>query len=321
MHIDRDKLSLEEIVGQERPKKLLALFSKTFDRRGRLPNLGVFGRSGMGKTALISAWCESLGAEVLETNGTSVESVLTLREFMHQAREAPEQHFMVFIDEAHALPKKTQTALLTMLEAPYVLTAIAPREIGYVETPEGRSIFIDKGDTIREAMPHNLSFALATTDPQKLLDTLLSRVRRVELDEYAESHLVEIATKHLPNAPEMHLCGLVRRMRSIRHLIDTLAETYQDIVDAEGEGNLQLLDELLGIDGEGATKNDIQYLEYLEVNGVSGVANLAGWLRKDPKDVEAKMEPFLMAKGWVARTRRGRELTPLGKMKLKGNSF
>lgn len=311
-----EETGLGAIVGQERLKKVFHLFTKTFERTGRMPNLGMFGRSGMGKTALVKAWCGSLGAEVFEINGTSIGDILAVREFMLQAHEQPDKHFMLFIDEAHALKKSVQTSLLTMLEEPFCLTAEAPRDLGHIIGPDGRGYFVSKGDIIREKMPENLSVTLATTDPHRVLKTVISRLRTMELDEYSDAQLVLIAEKNLPNAPEIHLMGLARRMRSIRHMIDTLITMYSDIVDAEGKPNMQMLDDLLGIDEDGATKNDILYLRYLEANGASGVVNVASFLKKDAKEVETDVEPFLMAKGWVGRARRGRELTQLGRAKL-----
>jgi Holliday junction resolvasome RuvABC ATP-dependent DNA helicase subunit len=257
-------------------------------------------------------------ADMIYVNGTALKDIISIREYFIKARENPKTSFLVFVDEAHGLKKSIQTSMLSMLESPYVLTCTAPREVGNVETPEGVTRFVDRGDILREKVPDNMSFAMASTDRFKLIEPLMGRLRHIDLAEYTTQEVVEIAKKNLAWAtPIDHIMGMANRHRSIRHLIEELCTTYKEIVAAYGSDNvMNELDDVLGIDDEGATDNDINYMKFVAKNGTVGVDNIANFFHKDPREIKEDIEPFLLGKAWIRTTSRGREVTDEGKRKL-----
>jgi holliday junction DNA helicase RuvB len=320
-----DTMSLEDVVGQTRAKKKLALFAMTFKKEKRIPNLGVWAGAGQGKTTLVRAWVESLNisegmrqnADMIYINGTALKDIISLRECFEKANEYPATSFLIFIDEAHGLKKDIQTAMLSMLESPYILTCTAPRDVGAVKTPEGITRFIEKGDILREQVPENISFALASTDRYKLIAPLVDRLRHVELDEYTQDEVVDIARRNMTGmVPHDHLMGLAKRHRSVRHLIEELCTTYAEIVSAYGGPDIDMLDDVLGIDADGASHGDIAYMKYVGRHGPVGVDNIANFLSKDIREIKENLEPFLLKKGWVKTGGRGRMLTEDGKRKI-----
>lgn len=314
----QDFLQMNDIVGQGRAKKILNLLAIAEKRKGRIPNLGVWGKSGMGKTALVTTWCEVNQYHMYYLNGPGIKDIMSLREFFKGAREAPDVKHLLFIDEAHCLSKKVQTSLLTMLEAPYVLTATAEKDLGLVTTPEGTKEFVEKGDILREAVPDNLSFALASTNRERLLTTIMSRLRHIELEDYSEDEMMDIASQNVDNhvVNDDIIRGLVQRSRSVRHMIEEVIATLLDIVVAYGEFDLDMLDDVLGIDPDGSNETDLAYLHYLNKVGKSGLESIAAFFQKDKDEVRNVIEPFLFSKGWITTTGAGRCLTNAGLAKI-----
>ena len=317
-------MSLDKVVGQDRAKQSLNLLTHGYKRRGFIPPVGVFGRSGLGKTHLVESWTEEIGAKYIYVNGTAIKDALAFRGFFEEARENQSDYYIIFVDECHGLPSKVQDNLLSVLEQPAILCTIAPRDMGAVRCVDGRR-FIDKGDIMREELPKNMSFILATTDPAQLKEPVLNRLRNIHLASYTMENKIEIACSYLASqgssTTEVIHKALAQRSRSIRHLKLELCETFVDISSLYGGDEtdaLSALDDMLGIDSDGANDQDMDYLRYLTDNPTVGVDTMAGKLGIDKKEVTKHVEPFLLEKGWICITGRGRRLTAAGANKVLG---
>jgi len=264
---------------------------------------------------------------VIYVNGTAVKNALAFRAFFADARDDQQNYYFMFIDECHGLPSKVQDNLLSVLEDPAILCTVAPKEMGLTQCVDG-SRFIEKGDVMREALPKNMSFILATTDPAKLKEPVLNRLRKIHLSPYTMDDKIQIAMMHLVQhgvRSDHVICeALAHRSRSIRHLKNELCEPFIDILSLYGEGGnktLATLDNMLGIDEDGANDQDMDYLEYLSVNNTVGLDTMAGKLRVDKQEILQHIEPFLLEKGWVRITGRGRRLTDAGYKKVLGDNY
>jgi len=320
-------MTLSKVVGQDRAKESLKLLTHGYKRRGYIPPVGVFGGSGLGKTHLVEAWAEEIGAKLIYVNGTAVKDALAFRSFFKDAWENQGEYYIVFVDECHGLPKKVQENLLSVLEQPAILCTVAPKELGVVRCVDGRR-YVDKGDIIREELPKNMSFVLATTDPAKLKEPVLNRLRKIQLSPYTMEHKIEIAMAHLSQqgirSNEVIFQALATRSRSIRHLKGELCEVFMDIRSLYGDDDqdsLSALDDMLGIDSDGANDMDRDYMEYLSENPTVGLDTMAGKLGVDKSEVSTHVEPFLLEKGWIQITGRGRKLTEAGFKKILGDEY
>jgi len=321
---------LDEVVGQNKAKAVLKLLGHGYNRRSFMPPIGVFGGSGLGKTHLVASWAKELGAKQVYINGTAVKDSLAFRGFFKEARDNQRDYYFIFVDECHGLPSKVQDNLLSVLEEPAILCTIAPRDMGVVQCVDG-SRYVEKGSVMREELPKNMSFILATTDPAQLKEPVLNRLRKIHLAQYTIDDKIEIAMSHMVKHGKHGIRGdglifeaLATRCRSIRHLKDELCETFIDIDSMYGNSSkrtLEDLDEMLGIDSDGANDLDIDYLEYLSDHPTVGLDTMAGKLRIDKKQVAQHIEPFLLEKGWIAITGRGRCLTEAGLKKVLGGGY
>lgn len=315
---------LNKVIGQDRAKEVLQLLTHSYQRRGFIPPIGIFGNSGLGKTHLIRSWAEDIGARCIYINGTAVKDALSFRNFFNDAKENQSRYYFIFIDECHALPKKVQDNLLSVLEQPAILCTVAPKDLGVVCCVDGKR-YIEKGDVLREELPKNMSFILATTDPARLKDPILNRLRKIHLVPYTTEDKIEIAMSHLVEhgvkANEVIYKALALRSRNIRHLKNELCETFMDIKTLyhdNAEDGLQALDDMLGIDSDGANDLDRDYLEYLVEHPTVGLDTMAGKLGIDKQEVIKNIEPFLLSKGWIVITGKGRKLTNAGFHKILG---
>lgn len=317
---------LDQVVGQERAKQALELLIHGYKQRNVMPPVGVFGGSGLGKTHLVHSWADQIGAKVIYINGTSVKDAIAFRGFFKDAREDQRNYYIMFIDEAHRLPSRVQDNLLSVLENPAILCTVATRDMGRVVCVDGVR-YIEKGDVMREELPANMSFVMATTDPAQLKEPVLNRLRKIYLTPYTIDDKIEIAMNHLVkngmSASVTIFEALAQRSRSIRHLKTELCDTFTDISTLHGENteedNLDMLDSMLGMDSDGATDQDRDYLEYLVENNTVGIDTMAGKLRIDKKEVVKHIEPFLLEKGWIHITGKGRRLTSTGFKKIVGD--
>ena len=318
---------LSNVIGQERARNMLHLLGSSFSRKNKLPPIGVFGNSGLGKTHIVYEFANWLNAKVLYINGTAIKDALSFRASFKEAINDKSNYYITFIDECHRLPDRVQDNLLSVLEDPAILCTVATKEMGNVNCIDGIR-WIDKGDVIREALPGNMSFVFATTDPICLKQTVLSRLRKITLEPYSKMEKAEIAIRYLMSnnieiTNELAL-QLAERSRNIRHLKDDICETFIDLNHIKSDENnnkiLDIVDDLLGIDSDGACDADIEYMQYLSTNKIAGLDTLAGVLKTDKKMLLTRIEPFLLEKQWITITGKGRKLTKLGYQKLFGKN-
>jgi len=252
---------------------------------------------------------------------------VAFRSYIADARKSSASHHIIFVDECHNLPSKVQENLLSVLESPAVLCTVANKDMRVI-SKNGNATWVAKGDVLREELPDNISFIFATTDPVELKDTILNRLRKIQLEPYSLMEKSSIARDYLldqgVNLDNLAELGdeLSQRCRNIRHLKNDLCETYIDISGIYGSEDLETqlahLDEMLGIDEEGATDQDLDYLDYVGNHRIVGLDTLAGILQIDSKEVKNRIEPFLLEKGWIAKTNKGRQLTYKGYKKVFG---
>ncbi len=111
---------------------------------------------------------------------------------------------------------------------------------------------------------------------------------------------------------------IVRRVRDFAQVHHTTQATLQLAKDALA---------FMGIDDEGLTNIDHQLLKIMVMQfngGPVGLDTLASMLGEDPETLEEVYEPFLMRKGYIEKTPRGRQIThkklPILKHKFLGQA-
>lgn len=308
--------NLKTFIGQDSAKKNIQLLIEAAKLGRTLPHIGLYGPAGCGKTTLAQIIAEEIGAEFVYINGSAVTTPVVFRNVIADAIKAKgrDKFYVVVVDEAHALSKNIQNSLLSVLETPSILCTPSPRRIKL-----GGGKVIEKGEIIREKLPDNTTFIMATTDKGKLTDAMLSRLHSIYLSEYTlsekiiniEARLKEHSTDIDKDAAEqLALCA--RGMRETVKITDRAIDyAYMKALSKLSKSDaLQILN-ILGYDNFGRTQDDVKYMAYLKKHEPSSLSNLARYLNVAEIDVKEKIEPFLVRNEWIVITPRGRKLTEL----------
>jgi Holliday junction DNA helicase RuvB len=111
---------------------------------------------------------------------------------------------------------------------------------------------------------------------------------------------------------------IARRSRGTARIAVNNLLFFRDVVQGDGDvPTMQLLEqafEMKGVDKNGLTQADRDYLRILTVaEDAVGVETLAIALSESVETTTESVEPFLLQRGFVQRTSRGRVITEKGR--------
>ncbi len=301
--------TFEDYVGQAHAKANLKVYVEA--ARGRaeaLDHVLLFGPPGLGKTTLAQILAREMGVGFRATSGPVIARAGDLVAILTNL----EANDLLFIDEIHRLPAVVEEVLYPAMED-YAVDIV----IG--EGPSARAVRLD-------LQPFTL--VGATTRAGLLATPLRDRFGipvRLEFYEPEElSRIVRAAARKLgaPITPDGAV-EIARRARGTPRIALRLLRRVRDFAEAEGsditEAAAARALARLEVDEEGLDALDRRYLHALVrtyAGGPVGVDTLAAALSEARDAVEEVIEPFLMQKGYVARTPRGRVAAPLAYARL-----
>jgi len=298
-------LALEEFVGQPGLKEQLRIFIEAARRRGEaLDHVLFHGPPGLGKTTLASILAHELGVEITHSSGPVIERAGDLAGLLTNLGPRG----ILFVDEIHRLSAVVEEYLYPALED-FTL-----------------DILLDRGPSARSLKINLERFTLvgATTRSGLLSAPLRARFGvTMRLDYYAVEDLAAIVRRSAgilkvevsPDAAE----EIARRARGTPRIANRLLRRVRDValIKADGIVDLRITREalkLLEVDERGLDEMDRRLLEALITKyhgGPVGLGTLAVVVGEEPGTLEDVYEPFLIQEGFIKRTPRGREATPL----------
>lgn len=313
-------MSLNDFVGQARIKEQLKIIIHEGRMTRKLPHLGIFARAGMGKTFLSQLIAKELEAELIYLNSTAITDPIAFLTEINKARKAPSRQFIIFLDEAHMLPKKIQENMLSVLEEPAALCFASPSKKVYPTESGGTKTF-NKGDTIKAILPKNISFVLGTTHRGHLRDTILGRLIEITIDNYDEADIIKIIRRNteldIPVNVIKALTKVGKNIREIKKRLNTFA-AYIDIngVETITMDHFKKFCDIYGIEEDGCTQNDLLYMDILIEHGTVGLQTMTAMTGVSEEEILNLIEPFLLQKRYLKITARGRELSEKGKARM-----
>ncbi|MBW2608955.1 MAG: Holliday junction branch migration DNA helicase RuvB [Deltaproteobacteria bacterium] len=297
--------SFDEYVGQEEVKRNLRVFIEAAKARSdALDHVLFHGSPGLGKTSLAHIIAHELGVDINSTSGPVIERAGDLAAILTSLQPRD----VLFIDEVHRLNHVVEEILYPAMED-YQLDII----IG--QGPSAR--------TMKIPLPP-FTLVGATTRTGLLTPPLRERfgvIQRVEF--YHPEELQEIVTRsaRLLEIPikEDGAHEIARRARGTPRVANRILRRVRDYAQVEADGvitrevAMQAL-EMLDVDNKGLDKMDrhimLTIIEKFD-GGPIGLDTLSAAVCEEKDTLEDVYEPFLIQRGYLNRTPRGRVATRL----------
>jgi holliday junction DNA helicase RuvB len=294
---------LREFIGQQQARSNLSVFIEAARvRREPLDHVLFVGPPGLGKTTLAQIVARELGVNFRATSGPVIAKAGDLAALLTNLEERD----VLFIDEIHRLNPAVEEILYPAMED-FQLDLI----IG--EGPAARSVKIDLA---------RFTLIGATTRAGLLTNPLRDRFGiPVRLNFYSERELEEIVDRGARVLGiGMTAAGaneIARRARGTPRIAGRLLRRVRDFALVAGATAIdratadRALVEL-EVDAAGLDAMDRRYLITIAENyggGPVGIETIAAALSEPRDAIEEIIEPFLIQRGFLQRTPRGRLLT------------
>lgn len=297
---------IEEYIGQEKIVQNIKLYIQAAKGRDEpLDHVLISGPPGLGKTTLAHIIAYEQGVSIQATTGPAVEKKGDLAAILSNL----EARQVLFIDEIHRLSPAIEEILYSAMEDFFIDIVIG-------QGPSAR--------TIKLSLP---PFTLigATTKTGLLTSPLRDRFGVVSrLEYYLPEDLLKIILRsagvlgiEIDSEGAKEIAG---RSRGTPRVANRLLKRVRDYAEVRGDGRItretaKLGLDMMEIDSSGLDMMDRKILSVIVDNfsgGPVGIETIAASVSEEKDTLEDVYEPYLIQKGFINRTPRGRIATRLG---------
>jgi holliday junction DNA helicase RuvB len=295
---------LTDYVGQQRIREQLEIFIQAARARSEaLDHVLLFGPPGLGKTTLAHIIAHEMHVNLRQTSGPVLERPGDLAALLTNL----ERNDVLFIDEIHRLSPVVEEILYPALEDYQI-------DIMIGEGPSARSIKLD--------LPP-FTLVGATTRAGMLTNPLRDRfgiVARLEFYSDDEISMIVSRSARLLKA-QLEPDGaaeIARRSRGTPRIANRLLRRVRDFAQVRESGLIRRATAdralmMLEVDGAGLDVMDRKLLRAIIDmfgGGPVGIESLAAAIGEERDTLEDVIEPFLIQRGLLLRTPRGRIAAP-----------
>ena len=298
--------TFDEYIGQEKIKANLKVMIGAAKKRNEpIEHLLLHGPSGLGKTTLSYLIAKELGTSIKITSGTALEKAGDVGSILTGLQDGD----VLFIDEVHRLNKSVEEVIYPAMEN------------------FNLDIIIGKGNsakTLQIGLPR-FTLIAATTKISLLSAPFRSRFGvSFRLDFYNEAEISKIIARSAQllgvQAEPEAIQAIAVASRYTPRVANRLLKRVRDFAQMQDTDVVtpmlaQQCLKMLEVDDKGLEDTDRKILLTIAekfAGGPVGLKTIAAAISEEEATVEDVYEPYLMQLGLLARTSKGRVLTPFG---------